>query len=87
MAAGVVIRARIDPEVKSAATDVLAAVGLTASDAFRMLMTRIAHDKALPFELLTPNATTEAALCEAQGGGLPRFDDTEALMGHLSDDE
>jgi len=55
MVSNTVVRARIDERIKEEATAVLATIGLTASDAFRMLMTRIAHEKALPFELLVPN--------------------------------
>ena len=41
-------------------------MGLTVSDAFRIMLTRIAHEKALPFEPLVPNATTIAAMKEAR---------------------
>jgi DNA-damage-inducible protein J len=40
--------------------------GLTVSDAVRMTLTRIAHDKALPLELKVPNAETEAAMAESR---------------------
>ena len=47
---------------------VLAAMGLTVSDAVRLLLTRIAREKALPFEPLVPNDTTIAAMREARAG-------------------
>jgi addiction module RelB/DinJ family antitoxin len=50
-----VVRARIDDAVKKTATKVLASMGLTVSDAVRIMLTKVAKDKALPFEL-TPNA-------------------------------
>ena len=53
-----VVRARIDEHTKEEATAVLAAMGLTVSDAFRIMLTRIARERALPFEPLVPNATT-----------------------------
>ena len=53
-----IVRAQIDKRVKEEAADVLATIGLTVSDAFRLMMVRIAADKALPFEPLTPNAET-----------------------------
>ena len=62
MPANTVVRARIDEQVKEEATVVLAAMGLTVSDAFRILLTRIAHEKALPFEPLVPNKKTIAAM-------------------------
>lgn len=70
MAANAVVRARIDEHIKAEATVVLAAMGLTVSDAFRLLLTRVAHEKALPFEPLAPNAVTLAAMREARGGHL-----------------
>ncbi len=48
---------------KEEASAVLAAIGLTVSDAFRMMLTRIAREKGLPFEPLVPNAATIAAGC------------------------
>ncbi|EIC23793.1 type II toxin-antitoxin system RelB/DinJ family antitoxin [Thiorhodovibrio frisius] len=59
-----VVRARIDPQIKAEASAVLAAMGLTVSDAFRLLLTRVAQEKALPFEPLVPNETTIAAMRE-----------------------
>ena len=53
-----VVRARIDQRIKDEAAAVLAAMGLTVSDAFRLMMVRIAKDKALPFEPLVSNAET-----------------------------
>lgn len=53
-----VVRARIDKHTKEQASVVLATIGLTVSDAFRLMMVRIAKDKALPFEPLVPNDET-----------------------------
>lgn len=63
-----VVRARISEEVKNEATAVLAAMGLTVSDAFRIIMTRIAREHALPFEPLVPNEETIAAMRAARQG-------------------
>ena len=52
------VRARVDEKVQEQASAVLADIGLTVSDAIRMLLTRIANDKALPLELAIPNAET-----------------------------
>ena len=83
MKTNIVIRARIDEQVKQEASAVLAAMGLTVSDAIRLLMVRIAAEKALPFEPLVPNETTIAAMREARAGNLKRFDSVEALMADL----
>jgi DNA-damage-inducible protein J len=87
MSANAVVRARIDEHIKEEATVVLAAMGLTVSDAFRLLLTRVAREKALPFEPLIPNAETIAAMKEARGGGLASFGSVEALMADLHADD
>lgn len=87
MSANAVVRARIDEHIKEEATAVLAAMGLTLSDAFRMLLTRVAHEKALPFEPLVPNATTIEAMKEARRGGLKSFATAEDLMANLHADD
>ena len=87
MSANAVVRARIDEHIKEEASVVLATMGLTVSDAFRILLTRIAHDKALPFEPLVPNAVTVAAMKEARAGRLKTFDSVAALMADLNADD
>lgn len=84
MSANAVVRARIDERVKEEATVVLAAMGLTVSDAFRLLLTRIAREKALPFEPLAPNAATIEAMKEARRGGLKSFANVDDLMADLN---
>jgi DNA-damage-inducible protein J len=83
MPANAVVRARIDEHVKEEASAILAAMGLTVSDAFRLLLVRIANDKALPFEPLAPNAETIAAMREARKGKLPSFATVDELMRDL----
>lgn len=77
MSTNVVVRARIDEHIKEEATAVLAAMGLTVSDAFRIMLTRVAREKALPFEPLVPNATTIEAMKEARRGDLKSFSTVE----------
>ena len=84
MTTNAVVRARIDEHIKEEASAVLAAMGLTVSDAFRIMLTRIAREKALPFEPLIPNETTVAAMREARAGKLKRFDNVEALLANLN---
>lgn len=83
MAANALVQTRIDGKVKKKAAAVLDGIGLTVSDAVRLLLTRVARDKALPFELLTPNAETVAAMREARAGNLDSFDSVDALMDDL----
>ena len=77
------VQARIDKEIKEEAATVLAAMGLTVSDAVRLLLTRVAKERALPFAPLVPNAETIDAMKEARAGNLPRFDDVESLFDDL----
>lgn len=65
-----VVQTRINGQVKEEAAAVLAAIGLTISDAVRLMLTRVAQDKALPFDPLVPNATTVAAMRAARAGEL-----------------
>ncbi|MER2511758.1 MAG: type II toxin-antitoxin system RelB/DinJ family antitoxin [Nitrosomonas ureae] len=84
MAENTVVRARIDERIKEEAAIVLASMGLTVSDAFRMMLTRIAIEKALPFEPLVPNAETIAAMKEVRRGKLKSFDSVNALLEDLN---
>lgn len=77
------VQAYVNGEVKKEAAAVLAAMGLTVADAVRLLLTRVASEKALPFAPLVPNATTIAAMKEARAGNLPQFKDVQDLFGDL----
>ena len=81
------IRARINSKIKDEATAVLAAIGLTPSEAFRLLMTRIAQERSLPFDLLMPNKETVAAIKAARSGQVKSFGDLQELMGDLHADD
>jgi DNA-damage-inducible protein J len=86
MAANTVVRARIDERVKKEASAVLAAMGLTVSDAFRLLLTKIAQEKALPFEPLVPNMETIEAMKAARRGDVTEVDSVDALLPSLNAD-
>jgi DNA-damage-inducible protein J len=82
-----VVRARIDERIKSEASAVLATMGLTVSDAFRMMMMRIATEKALPFEPLVPNEETVEAMKAARRGELTTIDHIDDLIASLNADD
>jgi DNA-damage-inducible protein J len=84
MATNSVVRARIDEDIKIEASIVLASMGLTMSDAVRLMLIRVATEKKLPFEPLIPNAQTIAAMKEARDGGLKSFDSVDDLMADLN---
>ena len=87
MAENAVVRARIDERIKNEAAAVLGAMGLTVSDAFRLLMVRIAKDKALPFAPLVPNEETIEAMKAARRGELTKVGSTEDLLASLNEDD
>ena len=78
------VHVRIDEQVKAQATETLASMGLSVSDAVRMLLVRVAAEKALPFDVRVPNAETVAAMKELDEGLGKRFDSLEDLMADLS---
>jgi len=59
------IHVRIDENVKAQATETLASMGLTVSDAVRVFLTRVVADKELPFAIKAPNASSRLAIAEA----------------------
>jgi len=84
MAATEMVHVRIEKRIKTQAAKTLAAMGLSVSDAVRVLLTRVAAEKALPFEVKVPNAATAAAMREARKGGLRRFKNVPELMSNLN---
>ena len=84
MPANAVVRARIDKDLKEEAGAVLASIGLTVSDAFRMMLVRVVAEQALPFDPLVPNADTIAAMRAARLVNVQSFDTVEALMDDLN---
>jgi DNA-damage-inducible protein J len=87
MATNAVVRARIDEHIKEEASAVLAAIGLTVSDAFRLMLTRVAKEKALPFEPLVPNAETIKAMKAARRGELISVDNVDNFLESLNTDD
>lgn len=81
------VRARIDADTKRRAADALDAMGLSISDAIRLLMLRIADERRLPFEVKVPNATTRKAIAELEAGKGTRFASVEALMADLESED
>lgn len=79
-----IVRARINEHIKEEASVVLKAMGLTVSDAFRMLLTRVAREKALPFDPLIPNSETIEAMKAARHGYLTTTSSIRNLLVDLN---
>ena len=86
MAENSVVRARIDAATKNEAAAVLASMGLSLSDAFRLLLKRVAAEKALPFEPLVPNAETVEAMKAARRGDVVTAGNPSNLLASLNAD-
>ena len=80
MSADSVVRARIDSDTKERATEALHAMGLTVSDAIRLMLLRVADEKRLPFAVQVPNATTLEAMKELEEGRGRRFANADELF-------
>ena len=65
MATTAMVHVRVDEQIKAHATETLAAMGLSVSDAVRVFLMRVVADKQMPFALKVPNAETRAAMVEA----------------------
>jgi DNA-damage-inducible protein J len=86
-AADTYVRARIDTNTKERAACALEAMGLSISDAIRLLMLRIADEHRLPFEVKVPNATTRKAIAELEAGKGKKFASLSDLMADLHADD
>jgi DNA-damage-inducible protein J len=85
--ANAVVRARINEKVKDQAAAVLETMGLTVSDAFRLLLVKVASEKTLPFEIHTPNTATLAAMKAGKRGEVAKFKTVKELMADLNEDD
>lgn len=81
------VRARIDTATKERAANALEAMGLSISDAIRLLMLRIADEQRLPFEVKVPNAATRKAIAELENGRGKRLVSVDELMADLNADD
>jgi DNA-damage-inducible protein J len=77
------VHVRVDEKVKQRAAKTLAAMGMSVSDAVRMLLVRVAAEKALPFDVKVPNATTVKALRAADKGQGKRHKSSDELFADL----
>ena len=86
MAQSSMLHIRVDDETKTQATEALAAMGLSMSDAVRIFLKRVVNDQAFPLELKVPNAETRAAMEKARAmmkARQARFESADALFDEL----
>jgi len=77
------VHIRVDEKVKKRAARTLAAMGMSVSGAVRILLVRVAAEKALPFHVRVPNPTTVKAMQAADRGEGKRFKSVDALFSEL----
>ena len=77
------VHVRLDQKIKKRAAKTLAAMGLSVSDAVRMLLLRVAAERGLPFEVKVPNAKTVKAMRAADRGKGKRLGSAAALFKDL----
>lgn len=80
------LHVRLDSDTKALATEALAAMGMTVSDAVRLFLRRVVADQALPLELKVPSAQTQTAMAEARAlmaARRARFATADALFDDL----
>jgi DNA-damage-inducible protein J len=83
MPADTIVKARIDAGTKAKAAAALSAMGLSISDAIRLLMLRVADEQRLPFDVQVPNAASRRAMTELNEGRGHRSASAEALFKDL----
>ncbi len=81
------VRARIDAKTKQQATNALEAMGLSVSDAIRLLMIRVAEEHRLPFEVKRPNLVSQQAIHELEEGKGEVFNSVDELMDDLNEED
>jgi len=81
------VRARIDTATKERAADALEGMGLSISDAIRLLMLRVADERRLPFDVKVPSEATRKAIAELEAGKGKRFASVDGLMADLHADD
>ena len=86
MRADSVVRARLDRDTKDRAAAALREMGLSVSEAIRLLLRRVAEEKRLPFAVQVPNAATVRAMHELNEGRGQRFENVEELFQDLENE-
>lgn len=82
-----VVHVRVDEQIEKQAAAALATLGLSVSEAVRIMLERVASEKALPFDVREPNAETTAALEACRRGEVVSFNSIEDLMNDLNADD
>jgi DNA-damage-inducible protein J len=83
MAETAMLHVRVDEETKDKASEALAAMGLSISEAVRIFLKRVVVEQAIPFAIKVPNAATRVAMEEARSMGQGRFANAQGLFNAL----
>lgn len=77
------VHVRVNEHVKTKAERALQAMGLSVSDAVRILLVRVAADQAFPFSLEVPNSVTRKAMRQLDRGSGKRYKTSKRLFADL----
>lgn len=81
--ADAVVRARVDEATKQEAAKLFQEMGITVSDAIRIMLVQAVATKALPFEIKVPNKETVAALNDSRNGAVTRVASVDELFNDV----
>ena len=62
------IQARIDPEIKAKAQEILNKLHISMSEAISLYLTQVTLQKGIPFELKIPNDLTAETISKSEKG-------------------
>lgn len=86
IAMNAIVRARVDPELKREAAEILGDMGITTSAAIRMLLERVVAERSFPFAIGTPNEVTGEAIAASRAGDVESFASLDDLFADLKVD-
>lgn len=81
------VRARVSSDVKEKASAIFKSMGITTSDAIRMMLVQVVSKNALPFDVESPNAVTREAIAASRAGDVATFDTVEDLFADLHSED
>lgn len=79
----VIVKSRIDSELKADAEEILNKLGLSVSDVIRMTFRQIVARRGLPFDVKIPNDETVAAIKESRSMKITRRKSVKELFDEL----
>ncbi len=80
MAKTATVHARLTPETKKEAEDILKTLGISISTAYELFYKQIIACGGIPFEMRIPNQATRQAMQEARDGKGEKYDTVDEMF-------